>query len=65
MELTKIEDLPKRVQFSLTELAQLGIIKKSTAKLRILEGKLKVRKEGVKQFVTREEVIRYFYSTFE
>ncbi len=65
LEIEKIEDLPKRLQFSLKELEEYGVINRSTAKVRIKEGKLKIRKEGIKTYVTREEVIRYFYSTFQ
>jgi len=65
MQIEKIEDLPKRLQFSLKELEELGVISRSTAKLRIRQGKLKVRKEGIKIYITREEAIGYFYSTFQ
>ena len=52
--------LPNQITFSLKQLQDLGLFRVSTAKKLIITGQLEAVKIGVKLFVLRAEVIRYF-----
>ena len=57
---TNFEDLiPKKVLFSIKEIADLGIIKSDLCKKLILTRKIEVIKLGNKNFISRVELIRY------
>ena len=52
--------LPKQIMFSLRDLQDLGFMKISTMKKFIGQGDIEAVKVGVKIFILRDEVIRYF-----
>ena len=57
---TNFEELiPKKVLFSIKEIADLGIIKSDLCKKLILNRKIEVIKLGNKNFISRVELIRY------
>lgn len=57
---TNFQDLiPKKVLFSIKEIADLGIIKSDLCKKLILNRKIEVIKLGNKNFISRVELIRY------
>ena len=57
---TNFEELiPKKVLFSIKEIADLGIIKNDLCKKLILNRKIEVIKLGNKNFISRVELIRY------
>lgn len=61
MKIMSIENtLPQQIMFSLRELQDIGFIKISTAKKFINQGDIEAVKVGVKLFILRDEVIRYF-----
>ena len=53
------EIIPKKVLFSIKEIADLGIIKSDLCKKLILNRKIEVIKLGNKNFISRVELIRY------
>lgn len=60
---TNFEDLiPRRVLFSIKEIADLGIIKSDMCKKLIYNREIEIVKLGVKNFITRTELIRYLKS---
>ena len=60
---TNFEDLiPKKVLFSIKEIAELGIIKSDMCKKLIYNRKIEVVKLGTKNFIARVELIRYLKS---
>ena len=60
---TNFEDLiPKKVLFSIKEIAELGIIKSDMCKKLIYNRKIESVKLGTKNFITRTELIRYLKS---
>jgi hypothetical protein len=60
---TNFEELiPKKVLFSIKEIAELGIIKSDMCKKLIYNRKLESVKLGTKNFITRTELIRYLKS---
>ena len=60
---TNFEDLiPKKVLFSIKEIAELGIIKSDMCKKLIYNRKIEVVKLGTKNFIARAELIRYLKS---
>ena len=60
---TNFEELiPKKVLFSIKEIADLGIIKSDMCKKLIYNRKLESVKLGTKNFITRTELIRYLKS---
>ena len=57
---TNFEELiPKKVLFSIKEIADLGIIKSDMCKKLIYNRKIEIIKLGSKNFVSRTELIRY------
>jgi len=57
----RIDDiLPQQIMFSLRDLQNLGFMKISTLKKFIKQGDIKAVKIGIKLFILRDEVIRYF-----
>ena len=56
------EIIPKKVLFSIKEIADLGIIKSDLCKKLILNRKIEVIKLGNKNFISRAELIRYLLS---
>lgn len=60
---TNFEDLiPKKVLFSIKEIAELGIIKSDMCKKLIYNREIESVKLGTKNFITRTELIRYLKS---
>ncbi len=60
---TNFEELiPKKVLFSIKEIADLGIIKSDLCKKLIYNRQIEVVKLGNKNFITRTELIRYLKS---
>ena len=60
---TNFEELiPKKVLFSIKEIAELGIIKSDMCKKLIYNRKIESVKLGTKNFITRTELIRYLKS---
>ncbi|MDX9901045.1 MAG: DNA-binding protein [Aliarcobacter sp.] len=60
---TNFEDLiPKKVLFSIKEIAELGIIKSDMCKKLIYNRKIESVKLGTKNFITRTELIKYLKS---
>ena len=61
---TNFEDLiPKKVLFSIKEIAELGIIKSDMCKKLIYNRKIESVKLGTKNFITRTELIKYLKSS--
>lgn len=57
---TNFEELiPKKVLFSIKEIADLGIIKSDMCKKLIYNREIEIIKLGSKNFVSRTELIRY------
>ncbi len=60
---TNFEELiPKKVLFSIKEIAELDIIKSDMCKKLIYNRKIESVKLGTKNFITRTELIRYLKS---
>ena len=60
---TNFEELiPKKVLFSIKEIAELGIIKSDMCKKLIYNRKIESVKLGTKNFITRTELIKYLKS---
>lgn len=56
------EIIPKKILFSIKEIADLGIIKSDLCKKLILNRKIEFIKLGNKNFISRAELIRYLQS---
>ena len=56
------EIIPKKVLFSIKEIADLGIIKSDLCKKLIFNRNIEVIKLGNKNFISRAELIRYLLS---
>lgn len=56
------EIIPKKVLFSIKEIADLGIIKSDLCKKLIYNRQIEVIKLGNKNFISRVELIRYLLS---
>ncbi len=52
--------LPQQILFSLKDLQTIGLLRIATAKKFIRSGEITAIKVGVKLFIAREEIIRYF-----
>jgi len=52
--------IPNKILFSLKELQSLGLLKVSTAKKLINQGDIVAHRVGVKLFISRIELNRYF-----